>query len=122
MDRHTFEGLVAQAIDELPPAFRDKMENVEVVIEPWPSAAVLAKAGARRQADLLGFYEGVPQTRRTRRYGLVLPDKISIFQKPIEMRCRTPEEVWHTVNRVLRHELAHHFGMDDEHLRKLGAY
>jgi predicted Zn-dependent protease with MMP-like domain len=98
------------------------MENVEIVIEIWPSPAVLAKAGVRQPADLLGFYEGVPQTRRTRRYGLVLPDKISLFQKPIEMQCRTPNEVRAKVNHVLRHELAHHFGLDDEHLRALGAY
>lgn len=122
MDRHTFEALVARAIDDLPDAFRDRLDNVEVVVEMWPSDAVLAKAGVRQPAELLGFYEGVPQTRRTRHYGLVLPDKISIFQKPIEMRCRTPEQVWHMVNHVLRHELAHHFGLDDEHLRQLGAY
>ncbi|MGC9348467.1 MAG: metallopeptidase family protein [Anaerolineae bacterium] len=122
MDRRAFEKLVAAAIDELPAEIRDKMENVEVIVETWPGAQVLAKAGVRRPSDLLGFYQGVPRTRRTHRYGLVLPDKISIYQGPIELRCRTEDEMRQTVRRVLRHEIAHHFGLSDAHLRRLGAY
>jgi predicted Zn-dependent protease with MMP-like domain len=122
MDPQAFERLVATAIDDLPAEFRDKMENVEVVVEPWPTADVLAKAGVRRPENLLGFYQGVPRTRRTRRYGLVLPDKISIYQGPIELRCRTEDEMRQTVRRVLRHEIAHHFGLSDAQLRRLGAY
>lgn len=121
-NRSTFERLVAEAIDALPADFRDHLENVDVVIEDWPSPAVLAKAGRRHPAELLGFYEGVPQTRRTRHYGLVLPDKISIFRRPIEMRCRTQDEVSVLVRRVLRHEIAHHFGIDDARLHELDAY
>jgi predicted Zn-dependent protease with MMP-like domain len=122
IDRETFERLVAEAIDELPADFRDRLENVDIVIEDWASPAVLAKAGRRHPAELLGFYEGVPQTKRTRYYGLVLPDKISLFRRPIEMRCRTPDEVAALVQHVLRHEIAHHFGIDDARLHELDVY
>ncbi|MBN1250290.1 MAG: metallopeptidase family protein [Anaerolineae bacterium] len=122
IDRATFERLVAEAVETLPAAFRDSLENVDIVTEAWPSPAVLAKAGHRHPAELLGFYEGVPQTRRTRHYGLVLPDKISLFRGPIAMRCHSLAEVQALVERVLRHEIAHHFGIDDDRLRELDAY
>jgi predicted Zn-dependent protease with MMP-like domain len=70
----------------------------------------------------MGFYHGIPQTKRTHDYGLVLPDKISIYQRPIEMRCHTVQQVRTTIRRILRHEVAHHFGLDDERLREIGAY
>jgi len=68
---------------------------------------------------LLGLYQGVPQTRRGRRYGLVLPDKISIFQKPIEAQCRIGDEIEVKIGEVVRHEIAHHFGLDEKTLRKI---
>ena len=114
--------LVANAIDALPTAFRDKLDNVEIVVEDWPNQKVLKRAGVRHPAGLLGFYQGVPQTRRTHSYGLVLPDKISLFQRPIELRCSTQNEIVQTIAHVLRHEIAHHFGIDDQRLRELGAY
>ncbi len=122
MERHLFEQLVAEALDALPDVFLDKLDNVEVVVEDWPSQEVVRRVGVRSAADLLGFYHGVPQTKRTHDYGLVLPDRISIYRRPIEMRARTPEEARRIIQRTLRHEIAHHFGIDDERLRELGAY
>jgi predicted Zn-dependent protease with MMP-like domain len=122
MRREEFKQLVASAIDTLPREFREKLSNVEIVVEDWPNRDILKRAGVQHPAELLGFYQGIPQTRRTRNYGLVLPDKISLFQRPIEMRCRTPEEATRTITHVLRHEIAHHFGIDDQRLRELGAY
>ena len=122
MNRHTFEHLVAQALDELPKEFQDKLDNVEIVVDDWPDPETLRLANVRHPAGLLGFYHGIPQTRRTHNYGLVLPDKISIYQQPIEMRCHTPEQVRRTIQRVLRHEIAHHFGISDDRLREIGAY
>jgi predicted Zn-dependent protease with MMP-like domain len=122
MDRRAFERLVAEAIDGLPETFRQELDNVEVVVEEWPDPETMRLAGVRHPAHLLGFYHGVPQTKRTHHYGLVLPDKISIYQRPIEWRCRTAEEVRATIRRVLQHEVGHHFGLDDERLRKIGAY
>ena len=122
MNRQTFERLVAQALDELPEEFRRKLDNVEIVVEDWPDPETMRLAEVQHRAQLLGFYRGIPQTKRTRNYGLVLPDKISVYRRPILMRCRTPEEVGQTIHRVLRHEIGHHFGISDERMREIGAY
>lgn len=122
MRRHLFEQLVAEALAALPDVFLDKLDNVEVVVEDWPSREVVLRTGVRSAANLLGFYHGIPQTKRTHGYGLVLPDKISIYQRPIEMRSRTTEDARRIIQRVLRHEIAHHFGIGDERLQELGAY
>lgn len=117
-----FEQLVAEAWDNLPPDFREFANNVEVVVEPWADEHVLRLAGVAHPSQLLGFYHGVPLTRRTRGYQLVPPDKISLYQNAILMRCRTIEEARAMVRRVLLHEIAHHFGISDARLRELGAY
>lgn len=122
MERDLFERLVAEAMDGLPASIQQKLDNVDVVIEDWPDRETLRRAGLRHPAQLLGFYHGVPQTKRTRSYGLVLPDKISIYRKSIEMRCRTEREARAIIRRVVRHEIAHHFGLDDAHLRAIDAY
>jgi predicted Zn-dependent protease with MMP-like domain len=122
MRRETFERLVAEALDDLPPDIQEKLDNIDVVVEEWPDAGTLRLAGLRHPMQLLGFYHGVPRTRRTRSYGLVLPDKITIYRRPIEMRSRTADDVRTTVCRVVRHEIAHHFGIGDDRLRELGAY
>ena len=122
VDRLTFRSLVSEAIEGLPSEIRDQLDNVDIVVEDWPSHTVLARAGQQHPAHLLGFYEGIPQTRRTRHYELILPDKISIFQHPIELQCRTSQEVRDLVQHVVRHEIAHHFGIDDTRLRELDAY
>lgn len=122
MERKKFERLVAEAVEALPQAFRRRMDNVAVVVEEWPDPETVRRAGVRHPADLLGFYHGIPHTHRTHRYGLVLPDKISLFRQPILLRCRTEHEVRALVDRVLRHELAHHFGIDDDRLQELDAY
>jgi len=122
MDRQAFEQLVVDSLNGLPEAFRARLDNVDVVVEDWPDPETMRLAGVHHPAQLLGFYHGVPQTKRTHHYGLVLPDKISIYQQPIEMRCRTMEQVRATVQRVLRHEIAHHFGLGDDRLREIGAY
>ena len=68
---------------------------------------------------LLGLYQGVPQTKRGRRYGLAAPDNISIFQKPNEAKCRSEAEITTEIGRVVRHEIAHHFGIGEGRLREL---
>ena len=122
MNRRTFEHLVAEALNDLPEIFRKKLDNVEIVVEDYPDPETMRLAGVRHPPHLLGFYHGVPQTKRTHHYGLVLPDKISIYQRPIEMRCRTVTQVRAMIHHVLRHEIAHHFGLDDARLREIGAY
>ena len=122
MDRARFERLVAEALDSLPLEFQEKMQNVDVVIKAWPTSEEVRRAGLPHGETLLGLYEGVPQTKRTSRYGLVLPDKVTIYQGPIEACCRTAEEVRRKVRQVVLHELGHHFGMSEERLRELGIY
>lgn len=122
MDRLVFEELVAEALDALPDEFRERMDNVEVVVEEWPNAETMRRAGVEHPADLLGFYHGVPLTERTQGYFLVLPDKISIYRQPILMHSRAPSEVRAMVQHVLQHEIAHHFGIGDERLWEMGVY
>lgn len=122
MDRRAFERLVAEAMNDLPEMFREKLDNVQVVVEDWPDRETVHRAGIRHPAGLLGFYHGVPQTKRSGNYGLVLPDKISIYQRPIELRCHTMQQARATIQHVLRHEIAHHFGISDERLRQIEAY
>jgi predicted Zn-dependent protease with MMP-like domain len=98
------------------------MDNVEVVVAEAPTLTQRRRMGLPPGGTLLGLYEGVPQTRRTRGYNLVLPDKITLFRRPILAVCRTPEEVQERVQRVVVHELAHHFGIDDEQLQEWGRY
>lgn len=119
MDRKEFEGLVAAALDNLPTEFKQKMENVEVVIEDWPTREQLKQAKQRHPAQLLGLYQGVPRTRRGRGYGLVLPDKITIFQRPIEAQCSLGYEIGAKIQEVVQHEIGHHFGLDEESLRRI---
>jgi predicted Zn-dependent protease with MMP-like domain len=122
MDRVTFELLVEQVVAELPPAFLHKLDNVDVVVQDWPDPDTMRLAGAGTREGVLGFYRGIPRTERTHNYVLVLPDKITIYQRPIELRCRTAQQVRALVRRVVRHELAHHFGIGDGRLREIGAY
>jgi predicted Zn-dependent protease with MMP-like domain len=122
MDRERFERLVERAVEELPDEFHARMENVDVVVEDWPSRSQLAGLGLRSRYDLLGLYQGVPLTRRGGHYGLVPPDKITIFQRPIEARHRDEARIIAAIGRVVRHEIAHHFGIGDRRLKELGGY
>ncbi len=122
MDLNVFEEFVVEALDALPEEFRNGMNNVDIVVQDWPNRETMRQARVSHPSQLLGFYHGVPLTKRGHNYYLVLPDKISIYRRPILMRCRTPEEVRQTIHRVLRHEVAHHFGIDDDHLHEIGAY
>lgn len=119
MERESFEALVARAIDNLPPEFQARLENVDIVVEDWPTRRQLRQARLDHPGQLLGLYEGVPQTRRGRGYGLVLPDKISIFQRPIEAQRRFGHEIEARIEEVVRHEIAHHFGLDEKTLRRI---
>jgi predicted Zn-dependent protease with MMP-like domain len=122
MTRDQFERLVIEAINALPQIFREQLNNVDIVVEEWADANTIRVAKVRHPTELLGFYKGIPQTKRTHNYGMVLPDKISIYQRPIEMRCATVEQVREMIGHVVRHEIAHHFGISDEHLKEIGAY
>jgi len=119
MDRQEFEALVFRAIEALPAEFQSKLENVDILVEDWPTPKQLSKLRLKSKAQLLGLYEGIPQTKRDSGYNLVLPDKITIFQKPIEAQCRSSQEIEAEIGNVVRHEIAHHFGIGDATLYKI---
>jgi predicted Zn-dependent protease with MMP-like domain len=119
MDRERFEWLVAEVVDSLPDEFHTKMENIDVVVQDEPTPSQLAELRLKRGETLLGLYQGVPLTKRSRHYGMVVPDKITVFQKPIETRCKNDTEVKAEIKRVVQHEIAHHFGIGDARLRQL---
>ena len=130
MDDEVFEGLVDKAVGDIPQEFKDKMENVSIVTQDWPSGHQVEKIGGGRRSDskanqgkqrrlIFGLYEGIPQTRRGR-YGIggALPDKITIFKIPILMISRTYEDVVRQVKDTVIHEIGHHFGMSEEDIHK----
>ena len=112
-----FEELVIAAVEALPQEFRDLLDNVDVVITDRPTDAQRRLSG--RRCILLGLYEGVPRIARGVHYQLALPDKITLFQGNIEESCRLPEEIPARITSVVRHEIAHHFGLTDEELGRI---
>lgn len=120
LPRARFERLVLRAVEGLPPYLRHRLDNVDIVVERRPSAAQLRENGVPTGETLLGLYVGVPLTSRTVDYGLTLPDRIYIFQEPIERLCRTSKQLVDEVRATVIHELAHHFGIDDDRLDELG--
>lgn len=117
MEREEFEKLVAEAIDEIPEEFLARLKNVAIVIEDEPSSEQLAKLNLRKDLTLLGLYEGVPLTRRGE-YTMALPDKISIFKNSIELAAQEVKEIKKIIKDTVRHEIAHHFGSDEQGAKK----
>ena len=108
-----FEQLVRDAVDELPADIRAEISNVAVVVEDEPPP------GQR----MLGLYRGVPLTRRTASYSGVMPDKITIYRGPLErLYGSDPAELRRQVGHVVRHEIAHHFGISDQRLVDIDRY
>ncbi len=119
MEEEKFEKLVDRAISDLPEKIRKKMDNVEIIFETKPSEEQLKKTGIGRGGFLLGLYEGIPQTRWGKGFGMNLPDKITIFQQAIENICQNEEEIKETVKIVVWHEIAHHFGLGHKEIHLL---
>ncbi len=119
MTRERFEEVAQAAFDSLPKEFREKVENVHIVVEDLPGDGDLAASKAGRDS-LLGLYQGVPLSYRGSWYGSspVTPDKITLYQKNIEAVCRSESEVEHRIAEVLFHELGHYFGMDEKQVRQ----
>jgi predicted Zn-dependent protease with MMP-like domain len=107
--RTRFEELVADALDAVPEGLARLMDNVFVIVE-----------GESDEPDLLGYYDGIPLTERHDYGGMVMPDRIVIYHDPICAMCDSEEEVVHEVLVTVIHELAHHFGIDDDTLDALG--
>lgn len=109
VSRERFEELVGDALDSIPPELGSLMDNVAVFVEEG------------HNPNLLGLYTGVPLTKRDAGYaGMVMPDRITIYRRPILARCRTEDEVVRQITVTVVHEVAHHFGISDARLRELG--
>jgi predicted Zn-dependent protease with MMP-like domain len=120
VDPDRFDQLVAEALEQLPESISQKLDNISIVVADWPTRADLAASGLPRGHTLFGLYQGVPHTRRTSHYGLVTPDRITVFSGPIMQACRTEEEMREEVRRVVLHEVGHHFGLSEARLDELG--
>ncbi|HUG82067.1 MAG TPA: metallopeptidase family protein [Bryobacterales bacterium] len=117
MDRERFEALVEDAWDAIPQEFRDHFENVAIFIEDEPSAEQLETAGVGPGHTLLGLYEGVPLSRRGHGYPLAMPDRVTLFQRPIEQAAPSYRDIPGVIYDTLWQELAHHLGMDEKEVR-----
>ncbi|MEW6034945.1 MAG: metallopeptidase family protein, partial [Chloroflexota bacterium] len=106
-------------VAELPQEFRDRLENVAIVVQDWPTRRQLTGMRKSSRFELLGLYQGVPHTARGENYNLALPDTITLFRRSILARCRSVEEVRQAVRDTLRHEIAHHFGSSEASLRQI---
>ena len=115
-----FKRLVQRALDALPPEIARLMDNVAVVVEDEPGSELLAEVGLSPPETLFGFYQGVPQTERSSAYSMVLPDRVIIFRRSLEEACASYGELVYEVRRTVVHEVAHHFGLDDAQLERLG--
>lgn len=119
MEKERFENLVDDALAELPEQFKERLQNITVIVEEKPSREVYERTGGSPFSQILGLYHGVPFKHRGPFYGNIPPDVIVIYQKPIEKTCSTEEEVKKKVREVVFHEIAHYFGFDEKELRKI---
>ena len=119
MNRKNFEKLVNEAIEELPSEFREQLENVVIIVEDRPSQDLLERMEVPPEDTLFGLYEGTPLTERGFDAPLH-PDRIWIFQQPIEEECDTEDEIREEIKTTIVHEVAHFFGLDDNYLEDLG--
>ncbi len=120
LPRRRFEALVTRALDGIPELVAEHMNNIDVVIEDWPTKAQYEDLGLEPDEWLFGLYEGTSLLERGITSDPLLPDKITIFKGPLEEACETEEQIAEEVRRTVVHEIAHHFGIDEDRLRDLG--
>ena len=120
MRRSDFEKLVLEALEQLPPQFRDALHNIDIQVRWRPTPAELRRAGVRR-GSLFGLYLGVPLPKRGHGYSMALPDTIVIYQHTHERHYRSEAEIVEQARQTLLHEIGHYLGIDEDRLRELGV-
>lgn len=117
-----FEDAVGDALDRLPPDLAEAMDNVVILVQDEPEPDMLRREDYDElgRPTLLGLHDGVPLTERDTSWSLVLPDRIFIFKGPLERWCTSREELVEEITVTVIHEIAHHFGIDDDRLHELG--
>ena len=119
MTRKRFTELVEEALKQIPARFREAMTNVAVVVEDEPSADLLEEMDMEPDDALFGLYQGIPLTEREANYGNALPDRISIYQLPIEDACEDEEDIRQCVAETVIHEFGHYFGLSEEEIEEI---
>ena len=119
MTRAEFERLVVEAITLIPRRFRREMKNLALVVEEEPSAELLEEMEIEPPNSLFGLYQGTPLPERTWGYGNTLPDRITLFQRPIEEDCEDEDEIRATIGETLIHEVGHYFGLSEEEIEAI---
>ncbi len=119
MTRRRFQRLVEEALRRLPRRFRDAIDNVAVVVEDEPPPDLLEELGIEPPDTLFGLYQGTPLPERSWSHGNALPDRIAIYQRPIEEACETEEEVRDTILETVIHEFGHYFGLSEEEIEEI---
>jgi predicted Zn-dependent protease with MMP-like domain len=119
MTREKFEQLVAEAITLIPRRFRREMRNLAIVVEDEPDAELLAEMEIEPPDSLYGLYQGTPLTERTSGYGNTLPDRVTLFRKPIEEDCDDEDDVRAVIGETLIHEVGHYFGLSEEEIEEI---
>ncbi len=119
MKRSRFERLVQDAIKTIPDEFRRRMTNLAIVVEDEPSDELLDEMEVPPDETLYGLYQGTPLTERGADYGNALPDRITIYQGPIEEDCETEDEMIVAIGETLIHEVGHYFGLSEEELEEI---
>jgi predicted Zn-dependent protease with MMP-like domain len=119
MTRREFEQLVAEAVTLIPARFRREMKNLSLVVEDEPSAELLADMEIEPPDSLYGLYQGTPLTERTWGFGNALPDRITIYQRPIEEDCEDEDEIRAVIGETLIHEVGHYFGLSEEEIEEI---
>ena len=119
MTRQEFHRLVEEALDDIPPRFREAMKNIAIVVEDSPSPALLAEMELEPPDSLYGLYQGTPLTERGWGYGNTLPDRVTLFQGPIEEDSQDAEDVIVCIAETLIHEIGHYFGLSEEEIEEI---
>ena len=119
MTRARFEKLVEEALREIPRSFREEMKNVAVIVEDEPPPHILDEMEIEPPDSLFGLYQGTPLPERPWAFGNVLPDRISIYQRPIEEACEDDEEIRDCVAETVIHEFGHYFGLSEEEIEEI---
>ena len=119
MTREEFERLVAEAVALIPRRFRREMRNLALVVEDEPSPALLDEMEIEPPDSLYGLYQGIPLPERSWGHGNHLPDKITLFQRPIEEDCEDEDEIRAVIGETLIHEVGHYFGLSEEEIEAI---
>lgn len=119
VSKEEFKKIVSDAIDGIPPRYANNINNLAFVIEDEPSKSQIQRGKIHPGHTLLGLYEGIPLTRRNSNYNLVLPDKISLFKRPIEQNSASLEQLISIVKKTVWHEVAHYYGLGHDRIHEL---